>query len=74
MTAKEKVLVEAPSWSERDAEVALQAVEREHSGRVAEDWGDLDAQTDAFFADSMKDLAEEERAGGFGPWEREPRS
>jgi hypothetical protein len=29
MTAKEKLLQEAPRWSEREAEVALRAVERE---------------------------------------------
>jgi hypothetical protein len=34
MTAKEKVLEAAPSWSEHDAEIALRAVEREHEDPV----------------------------------------
>lgn len=37
---------------------------------TADGWGDLDAQTDARFADSVKDLASEERRAGFPPWER----
>jgi hypothetical protein len=28
MTAKEKLLAQAPEWSEREAEIALRAVER----------------------------------------------
>jgi hypothetical protein len=48
-------------------------VSRREGGNV-DAWGDLDAQTDAFFTDSMKELAKEERAAGFGPWERETRS
>lgn len=72
MTAKEQLLAQVSGWSEHDAEVALNAVEREHAGRSVDEWGDLDAQTDALFVDSMKALAEEERAAGLGPWEREP--
>jgi hypothetical protein len=34
MTAKEKVLEVAQSWSEHDAEIALRAVEREHEDPV----------------------------------------
>jgi hypothetical protein len=77
MTAKELLLQEAPRWSEHDAEVALRAVEHEHEdkpGDIVDEWGNLDAQTDALFAATMKDLAEEERAAGFGPWKREPSS
>jgi hypothetical protein len=75
VTTREKVeeLLDRLSEAELEAEYKRlrQAVEGE---RHVEEWGDLDAQTDSFFADSMKDLAEEERAAGFGPWVREPHS
>ena len=74
MNAKVKLLVEATRWSTQDAEVALRAVEQAHapsSGRIVDEWGDLDAQTDALAKRSMRDLAEEERAAGFPPWKQE---
>jgi hypothetical protein len=44
MTAKEKVLEQAPSWSEDDAQVALRAVEHKHQtepeSTAAEDPGE----------------------------------
>ncbi len=58
MTAKEKVLKQAPRWTEEQAEAALAAAE----GRIVDEWGDLSAQTDAAAADTMKRLDEEERA------------
>lgn len=61
MTAKELLLERAPHWSEHDAEVALRAVEREHDGKDVDEWGDVDAQTEALFVDSMRALADEER-------------
>lgn len=63
MTAKEKVLEFAPSWSEHDAEIALRAVEREHeTGDIAEEWGSISEMTGAAATQVMQDLAEEERA------------
>lgn len=38
MTAKQKLLKEAPGWSEREAEVALGAVEAESSPESFERW------------------------------------
>lgn len=58
MTAKERVLREAPSWSEEQARAALAAAE----GRIVDEWGDLSAQTDAATAAVMRDLDEQERA------------
>ena len=58
MTAKEKVLEQAPRWTEEQAKAALAAAE----GRIVDEWGDLDAQTDAASAAVMRDLDEQERA------------
>jgi len=65
MTAKELLLQEVPQWTEHDAEVARRAVKREHEdkpGDVIDEWGNLDAQTDATTAASMHDLDEQEMA------------
>jgi hypothetical protein len=74
VTTREKVeqLLDRLSEAELAAEYERlrAAVEGERS---VDDCGDLDAQTDALFAGSMRDLAEEERAAGFGPWVRERR-
>jgi hypothetical protein len=67
MTAKEKLLEQAPSWSEEQAERALLAVETAPKS-VLDEWGDLDAQTDATTVASMRELDEEERASGLEPW------
>jgi hypothetical protein len=67
MTAKEKLLEMAPRWSEEQAERALLAAE-DRPGSIVDEWGDLDAQTDATTAASMRDLDEEERAAGLQPW------
>lgn len=73
MTAKEKLLLEAPAWSEHDAEVALRAVEREHGtearpGEVVDDWGNLSAMGRASTARAMRRLADDEAAAGHDPW------
>jgi len=67
MTAKEKVLEQASNWSEEQAERALLAAEAA-PGSIADEWGDLDAQTDATTDASMRELEEEERAAGLEPW------
>lgn len=71
MTAKEQLLLEVPGWSEHDAEIALRAVEREHASDTVDEWGDLDAQTDAAASRVMRDLAEEERLSGSQAFHRE---
>jgi hypothetical protein len=68
MTAKEQLLQEAPGWSEHDAEIALRAVRREHAGSDPDEWGDISKVHDAAFAETMRRLAEEERAAGHDPW------
>lgn len=67
MTAKERLLQEAPGWTEEQARHALAAA----TGRIIDDWGDLGAQSDALTRRVMRDLDEEERAAGFEPWKCE---
>ncbi len=63
VTAKELLLREASRWSERDAEVALRAVQHEHEAEsIVDDWGDLDAMLDHAARDTMRMLDEEEIA------------
>jgi len=66
MTAKEQLLQEAPSWSEHDAEIALRAVQREHAGGNDDERGELSKIHEVAFGETMKRLAEEERAAGHG--------
>ena len=68
MTAKEQLLQEAPTWSEHDAEIALRAVQREHADSDGDEWGDLSKIHEVAFGETMKRLAEEERAAGHKPW------
>jgi hypothetical protein len=71
VTAKEKLLKEAPRWSERDAQVALRAVERDHADgneRVVDEWGDLDEFSARGSEPTLRRLDEEEAAAGFS-WE-----
>jgi hypothetical protein len=76
MTAKEKLLKEAPRWSEHDAQVALRAVEREHNGETeqkADAWGDLDEFSARASTPTLRRLDEQEAAAGFS-WESHGKS
>lgn len=64
MAAKQRLLHEAPDWTEEQARHALAAA----TGRIIDDWGDLGKLTDAMTARVLDDLAAEERAAGFEPW------
>lgn len=68
MTAKEQLLQEAPSWSEHDAEIALRAVQREHADGNGDAWGEISKVHQVAFGETMKRLADEERAAGHEPW------
>jgi hypothetical protein len=68
MTAKEQLLQEAPDWSEHDAEIALRAVQREHAGGGADEWGDISRLHEVAFGETMQRLAKEERGAGHEPW------
>ena len=65
MTAKEKLLERAPNWTEEQAERALRAAEGEDA---ADEWGDLSQLHEVSSAETMRRLAEEERAAGHKPW------
>jgi len=64
MTAKERLLEQAPTWSEEQAQRALRAVEHEP---IIDAWGDLSAMTDSAAAETMQRLEEEESAAGHEP-------
>jgi hypothetical protein len=70
MTTREKLLravLDLPD-EELDGALAYVASRRAHS---ADDWGDLDVQTDSAAKHVMQDLAAEERRAGFSPdWPR----
>ncbi len=70
MTAKEQLLQEAPDWSERDAEIALRAVQREHADGNGDEWGDISKVHEVAFGETMKRLAEEVAKG---TWSSESR-
>jgi hypothetical protein len=55
MTAKEQLLQEVPGWSE-------------HAGGNNDEWGKLSKVHEVAFGETMKRLAEEERAAGHEPW------
>jgi hypothetical protein len=65
VTAKEKVLERAPHWTEEQAERALRAAEGDDA---VDEWGDLSKLHEVTTAETMRRLAEEEHAGGHGPW------
>ena len=76
MTAKEKLLKEAPRWSEHDAQIALRAVEREHNGETQQNvdaWGDLDEFSAHASTPTLRRLDEQEAAAGFS-WESHRKS
>lgn len=73
MTAKEKLLKEAPKWSEHEAEIALRAVEREHADpdeRSSDEWGNVDEFSAQSSAATLRRLDEEETKAGFS-WDNE---
>ena len=65
MTAKEKLLQRAPEGSEEQAERALRAAE---SDGAVDEWGELSQVHKVSSAETMRRLAEEERAAGHEPW------
>lgn len=63
--AKEKVLECAPRWSEEQAERALRAAEGDE---FVDAWGDLSTLHEVSAGETMRRVAEEERASGNEPW------
>lgn len=74
VTARERVLEEAPRWTEDQAAAALRAVER-HEGpaaRTVDEWGDLDEFSARASSASLRRLDEEEAKAGFS-WDHDER-
>lgn len=65
MNAKEKLLERAPHWTEEQAERALRAPEGD--GAV-DAWGDLSELHEVATTETMRRMAEDERAAGHEPW------
>ena len=65
MTAKERLLERAPYWSEEQAERALRAAEGE---ATVDGWGDLSKMHEVVTTETMRRLADEERAAGHESW------
>jgi hypothetical protein len=63
MTAKEKLLLEAPGWTERQAEIALRAVED-----AEDEWGNLSKLHEVATSATMQRLNDAERQAGHPPW------
>jgi hypothetical protein len=64
MTAKERLLEEAPGWAEEQARQAFAAA----TGRIIDDWGDLDAWAASSSLHALRMLDAEDAAAGFS-WE-----
>jgi hypothetical protein len=63
MTAKEKLLERVMTLSEAEADEALRLLDARQ-----DEWGDLSKVHEVAFGDSMRRLAESERAAGHEPW------
>lgn len=63
MTAKEKLLERVMTLSEAEANEALRLLDAHE-----DEWGSLSRVHEVAFGDSMRRLAESERAAGHDPW------
>ncbi|MBS1886045.1 MAG: hypothetical protein JSU06_02560 [Actinobacteria bacterium] len=66
MTAKEKLLERVMTLSEAEADEALRLLDARRD--EADEWGNLSKVHEVAFGDSMRRLAESERAAGHKPW------
>lgn len=76
MTAKEKLLKEAPHWSEQDAEIALRAVKREHmtpGERGGDEWGNVDEFSAQGSTATLRRLDAQETEAGLS-WDNDRQS
>jgi hypothetical protein len=65
MTSKEKLLERVMTLSEAEADEALRLLD---ARRDEDEWGSLSKVHEVAFGDSMRRLAESERAAGHEPW------
>jgi hypothetical protein len=66
MTAKEKLLERVMTLSEAEADEALRLLDARRD--EADEWGNQSKVHEIGFGDSMRRLAESERAAGHEPW------
>ena len=66
MTAKEKLLERVMTLSEAEADEALRLLDARRD--EVDEWGSLSKVHEVGFGDSMRRLAESERAAGHEPW------
>jgi hypothetical protein len=69
MTTREKAHRLLDQLPESEVEPVLEFIVSRGAHEAGDDWGDLDAQTDATTAEVMHDLAKEERKAGFERWQ-----
>jgi hypothetical protein len=69
MTTKERLHKLVDELSEAEADETLRFAAARHEGKNVDEWGDLDAWSDAASSDTMHMLDEEEAAAGFS-WEQ----
>lgn len=67
MTAKEKLLERVMTLSEAEADEALRLLDARRD-EAEDEWGSLSKVHEVTFGDSMRRLAESERAAGHEPW------
>lgn len=69
MTAKEKLLERVMTLSEAEANGALRLLDaRRDQAEDEDEWSNLSKVHEVTFGDSMRRLAESERAAGHEPW------
>ena len=67
MTAKEKLLERVMTLSEAEADEALRLLDA-RPDEAEDEWGNMSRVHEVAFGDSMRRLAESERAAGHEPW------
>jgi hypothetical protein len=70
MTSKERLRLLVDELSEQEADDALHYLAAHHADDDVDEWGSLSKMLDFAAAETMRRLAEEERAAGLPPWER----
>ncbi|MGH2879473.1 MAG: hypothetical protein ACRDK4_07715 [Solirubrobacteraceae bacterium] len=69
MTAKERLHKLVDELSEAEADETLRFAAARRHGNLTDEWGNLDAWSDAASSDTMRMLDEEENSVGFS-WEQ----
>jgi hypothetical protein len=68
VTAKEKLHHLVDELSEQEADSAIELIVARHESGTVDAWGDLAKLHEATTAETLRRLAEQERAAGHAPW------